>query len=63
MIATFTTTEQIGDLAKLAPYALKMPTRDFLARVPAGHVVVVNPGQEAGFELDPAGLARLMDGQ
>lgn len=63
MISTFTATEGIGKLAKLAPYALRMSARTVLARIPAGHGVVINPGQEVGFEIDPEGLARLMAGR
>jgi hypothetical protein len=60
MVACFTARERIGPLAQTAPYALEMPARAFLSRVPAGHGVVVDPGHATGFEIDPAGLARLL---
>ena len=60
MIAIFTSTDRIGDIGKTAPYALSMPARAFLEQIPEGHGIVVNPGDPAGFEMDPDGLARLM---
>lgn len=60
MVACFTARERIGALAETAPFALEMQGRAFLSRIPSGHGVVVDPGHPLGFEIDPAGLARLL---
>lgn len=60
MIAAFTTLDRVGETAKLAPFALSIKGRAFLALVPADHGVVINPGWPEGFEIDPAGLRRLI---
>lgn len=60
MIACFTAPERIEGIEHLAPYALKMPAHAFLRQVPAGHGIVINPGQEIGFEIDADGLQRLL---
>lgn len=59
MVAVFTGTERIGEVGALAKYALSIGARDLLSRVPPGHGVVINPGQDLGFEIDPTGLERL----
>lgn len=60
MIACFTAPERIEGINDLAPYALTTPAHAFLRQVPADHGVVINPGQEIGFEIEADGLQRLL---
>lgn len=60
MVAVFTTPERIGEIGEIAKYALSISAREFVRRVPSGHGVVINPGQDLGFEIDAAGLQRLV---
>lgn len=60
MIACFTAIARIGRHAQTAPYCLQIEGLAFLRRLTPETGVVVNPGQEVGFELSPAGIARMI---
>jgi hypothetical protein len=60
MVACFTAAERIGRHARIAPYCLQIEGLAFLRRLPPNVGVVVNPGHEAGFELSPSGIARIV---
>ena len=60
MVACFTARDRIGAFAAKAPYCLMIKGEAFLKHIPPGHGLVVNPGQELGLEIDPAGLARVL---
>lgn len=61
MVACFTDKSRIGEYVKMTPYCLVMKGRDFLRGIPAGHGVVVNPGQEFGFDISPDGVSKILD--
>lgn len=60
MVACFTDKSRIGEYAKKAPYCLIMKGKDFLRGVPSGYGVVVNPGQEFGFDISPDGIKEII---
>ena len=60
MVACFTDRSRIGEYAKMTPYYLAMKGAQFLRGIPAGCGVVVNPGQEYGFDISPDGLKRIL---
>lgn len=61
MVACFTDKSRIGEYVKMTPYCLVMKGRSFLRGIPAGHGVVVNPGQEVGFDISPDGVSEILD--
>lgn len=60
MVACFTDKSRIGEYVKMTPYCLVMKGKDFLRGIPSGHGVVVNPGQEVGFDISPDGIGKVL---
>lgn len=60
MVACFTAAERIGRHVQATPYCLQVKGLAFLRNLAAEVGVVVNPGHEVGFELSPAGVARII---
>ena len=61
MVACFTNKSRIGEYVKMTPYCLVMKGKDFLRGIPSGHGVVVNPGQEVGFDISPDGIGKVLN--
>lgn len=61
MVACFTDKSRIGEYIKMTPYCLVMKGGDFLRGIPSGHGVVVNPGQEVGFDIPPDGVGKVLN--
>jgi|SRR5690348_14161419 len=61
MVACFTDKSRIGEYVKMTPYCLVMKGKDFLRGIPSGHGVVVNPGQEVGFDISPDGIGKVLN--
>jgi hypothetical protein len=61
MIALFTAKSRMKDFAAVAPYVLEIKGAEFLKRLPKDCGVVVNPGLTEGFDISPAGLAKILD--
>jgi len=59
MVACFTAMARIGSFADQTPYSLTIKGSELLRRIPAGYGLVVNPGQEVGFDVSPDGLKRI----
>lgn len=60
MIALYSSPARIGPDAKTAPFMMTMTCGQFLERLPEGLGVVLNPGDEVGFELLPPALAAIV---
>ena len=61
MIATYTSPQRIGDDAKKAPFMLQVICAEFLERLPDNTIgVVINPGDEFGFELRSPAIQSIM---
>lgn len=52
-VAVFTTLDRATALGDMAPYATTMTGLDVLRRVRPGGGIVVDPGSEDGFQIDP----------
>lgn len=61
MVACFTDKSRIGEYVIMTPYCLVMKGKDFLRGIPSGHGVVVNPGQEVGFDISPDGVGKVLN--
>lgn len=61
MVACFTDKSRIGEYVKMTPYCLVMKGKDFLRGLPSGHGVVINPGQEVGFDISPDGVSEVLN--
>ncbi|SEL94018.1 SseB protein N-terminal domain-containing protein [Roseateles sp. YR242] len=61
MLACFSAKERVTDYAAMTPYCLAIKGRELLRRMPAGHGLVVNPGQRVGFDISPEGIAQIVD--
>ncbi|WP_176473087.1 SseB family protein [Sphingomonas lenta] len=61
MVACYTAIERVRDVDRLAVWLWQAPARTCLPLVPPDHGLVLNPGQPIGFEIDPAGLRRVLD--
>ena len=61
MVACFTDKSRIGEYTKMTPYCLVMKGKSFLQGIPKGFGVVVNPGQEFGFDIAPEGIAQILN--
>lgn len=61
MVACFTDKSRIGEYVKMTPYCLVMKGRDFLRGIPSEYGVVVNPGQEVGFDISPDGVSKVLN--
>lgn len=59
MLACFSAKERLADYAEMTPYCLVIKGRELLLRMPAGHGLVVNPGQRIGFDVSPEGIAQI----
>ncbi len=59
MLACFSAKERMTDYADMTPYCLVVKGRELLRRIPPGHGLVVNPGQPVGFDVPPAGIAKI----
>lgn len=55
-MAVFTAMDRIGDFAEMAPYAVALGGSDVVRGLAPGSGLVVNPGDELGFEVDPSTL-------
>lgn len=60
MLACFSAKERLADYVDMAPFCLVLRGRELLRRIPAGHGLVVNPGQRVGFDVMPEGIARIV---
>ena len=60
MVACFTDKSRIGEYVKMTPYCLVMKGESFLRGIPNGCGVVVNPGQEVGFDISPDGVSKVL---
>jgi hypothetical protein len=60
MVACFTDKSRIGEYVKMTLYCLIMKGKDFFRGIPNGHGVVVNPGQEVGFDIPPDGVSKVL---
>jgi hypothetical protein len=60
MLACFSAKERLADYADMAPFCLLLKGRELLRRIPAGHGLVVNPGQGVGFDVPPEGIVRIV---
>lgn len=56
--ACFSLMARAEGLERLAPYALYLPARAWIAGMADGCGLVINPGQPFGFEMDADGLRR-----
>lgn len=59
MLAYFSAKERVADYAEMTPYCLTIKGRELLRRMPAGHGLVVNPGQRIGFDVSPEDIAQI----
>lgn len=62
MVTCFTDKSRIGEYVKVTPFCLVMKGESFLRGIPAGYGVVINPGQEFGFDISPDGVRKILDG-
>jgi hypothetical protein len=61
MIACFTSPKRVGDHSAKAPFMMQVNCADFLERLPTDKIgVVLNPGDEFGFELRSPAIQSLM---
>lgn len=60
MLACFSAKERLADYADMAPYCLVLKGQELLRRIPAGHGLVINPGQRVGFDISPEGIAQIV---
>lgn len=60
MLACFSAKERLADYVDMAPYCLVIKGAELLRRIPAGHGLVVNPGQPVGFDVSPEGIAQMV---
>jgi len=61
MICVFSSPQRIGRFSKLAPYMMTVTCGEFLERLPETTIgIVLNPGDEWGFELRSPAIQSLM---
>lgn len=60
MLACFSDKALIGEFIDMAPYCLTMKGEKLLRWLPSGHGLVINPGQEACFDISPEGIANIV---
>ncbi|RKR74915.1 SseB family protein [Frondihabitans australicus] len=60
MLAVFTHIDRVPQqVAEVAGYAVELPAAEFVQAIPAEAGLVVNPGNEEGFEMLPEGVQQL----
>ncbi len=60
LVAGFTSLDYVSRFQAQAKYCISMTGREFLAFVPDGHGVVINPGDENRSEIAPASIAGIL---
>jgi hypothetical protein len=60
MLACFSEKRRIGSFAAMAPYCLVIKGGDLLRRIPPEYGLVINPGQQVGFEISPEGITKIV---
>lgn len=58
MVAVFTSPQEAERVGHLAPFIVAMSGSQLLLQSPATHGLVVNPGSNLGFAIEPAGIAK-----
>jgi len=58
MMAVFTSPQEAERVAHLAPFVVAMSGSQLLLQSPATQGLVVNPGSNLGFDIEPAGIAK-----
>ncbi|WP_295780684.1 SseB family protein [uncultured Microbacterium sp.] len=58
MMAVFTSPQEAERVAHLAPFVVAMSGSQLLLHCPATQDLVVNPGSNLGFDIEPAGIAK-----
>jgi hypothetical protein len=60
MLAVFTHIDRVPEqVAQVANYAVELPAAEFVQAIPTEAGIVVNPGNEEGFEMLPEGVQQL----
>ena len=60
MLGMFTSAGRVSLYKSQFLFCLSMKARDFIARMPEGFGIVVNPGFDTGFEMTPTGLSAIV---
>ncbi len=60
MLVAFTDKNRALGYARVAPYLLMMKGGDLLSRFPKGYGLVINPGQDIGFDISADGIQRII---
>lgn len=58
MMAVFTSPQGAERVSHIAPFVVAMSGSQLIQQTPATQGLVVNPGSEVGFDIDPAGIAK-----
>jgi hypothetical protein len=58
MMAVFSSPHEAERVAHLAPFVVAMSGSQLLLQSPATQGLVVNPGSNLGFDIEPAGTAK-----